>query len=375
VNTYSHVLFTWTAARRLCPGRRRLAWFAAAGAGLPDVPYIARGARLLWKGGGRVKRREALAKLDYFSEPDWTPDLALHSLVSVAPVLAASGTVSSPVVRDGLRAMSLGWAAHNLVDLATHASDARPHLWPISSRRWRSPISYWERRSHALPVLILEHAALVAVAGWALRDPPRERVRPRPRLARVRDSTGLAASFLHHPRQVGALVPTSRRTVREMLDMTSWRGVERVVELGAGTGVYTEQLLERVGPDAQVLAFEIDRVLARGLEQRFADSRLRVICDSAENLHEYLNGHSVDVVVSALPFTTLPEPFRARIYRAIVTALEPAGMMLAIQYSKARQGDLQRLFSTVEHRWALHNVPPALLYACLGPGALTAGSS
>ncbi len=375
MNTYSHVLFTWAAARRLCPRRPRLAWFAAAGAGLPDLPYIARGARLLWKGGARVQRRDVLAKLDYYSEPDWTPDLALHSLVSVAPVLVASGAVQSPALRGGLRALSLGWAGHNLVDLATHASDARPHLWPISSRRWQSPVSYWERRSHALPMVVLEHAALVALAASALANLPRRKGARPSWSTRVRNSTDLAMSFLRHPRQVGALVPTSRRTVSQMLDMSSWGHVRRVVELGAGTGVYTAQLLDRVGPDAHVLAFEIETGLARGLEERFEDTRLRVICDSAENLEEYLDGERVDIVVSALPFTTLPEAVRARIYRAIVVALDPAGAMLAIQYSTARQGDLKRLFSTVERRWAFRNVPPALLYACRGPAPGNAGST
>lgn len=369
MNTYSHVLMTWAAARRLRPQRPRTALMAAAGAGLPDLPYLARAARPVTSKRGLTKH-EVLEKLDYFNEPDWTPDLALHSLVLIAPLYGAAGALPTPASREGVRALALGWVGHNLVDLATHASDARPHLWPVSRRRWRSPLSYWERPSHAVPVLIAEHLALLAIAAHVgYRRVPRNYYRRgrRTPLQRLGDLTSLMTTFVEHPRQVGALVPTSRRTVREMLDMTDWRHVKRVVELGAGTGVYTAQLLERVGRDARVLAFEIDGRLARRLGERFTDQRLRVVDQSAETLADHLGGEQVDVIVSALPFTTLPEPVRKAVYDAIASALRPNGVMLAIQYSTVRQRDFERMFSEVDRRLAVHNMPPAMLYACRGP--------
>src|SRR5437899_89856 len=82
-------------------------------------------------------------------------------------------------------------------------------------------------------------------AGTQNGSNPR-RVRHRARA--LRDFARLAATFAAHPRQVGALVPTSRRTVQEMLDMTDLRRARLVVELGAGTGAYTGELLRRIGP-------------------------------------------------------------------------------------------------------------------------------
>lgn len=175
------------------------------------------------------------------------------------------------------------------------------------------------------------------------------------------------ATFIKHPRQVGALVPTSKSTVGTMLDMTEWGRVSCVVELGAGTGVYTEELLRRVGPDAMVIAFEIDPGLAHRLTQRLHDGRLRVVNESAENLAAHLNGHKADVIVSALPFTTLAKAVREAVLSAITDGLAPDGVMLAIQYSAARQRDLERLFGSVRRQRALRNVPPALVYACRGP--------
>lgn len=39
-------------------------------------------------------------------------------------------------------------------------------------------------------------------------------------------------------------------------------------------------------------------------------------------------------------------------------------MILAIQYSTARQRDLERVFGKVRRRRSIRNLPPALLYAC-----------
>jgi phospholipid N-methyltransferase len=70
-------------------------------------------------------------------------------------------------------------------------------------------------------------------------------------------------AFVADPRAVGAVLPTSRWAVRDMLDMADVAAAGLVVELGAGTGVQTGELLARLRPDARLIAFEIDARLAR----------------------------------------------------------------------------------------------------------------
>src|SRR4051794_23323498 len=82
-------------------------------------------------------------------------------------------------------------------------------------------------------------------------------------------------AFIAHPRQVGAILPTSRWAVRDMLDLADVPGAGLVVELGAGTGVSTGEVLARLKPGGRVLALEIDPRLAKILEERFPDPRLR----------------------------------------------------------------------------------------------------
>ena len=174
-------------------------------------------------------------------------------------------------------------------------------------------------------------------------------------------------SFLAHPRQVGAILPTSRWAVRDMLDMANLPRARNVAEFGAGTGVYTGEILKRLRPEARFLAFEIDPNLAAVLSERFEDPRLEIINDSAENVEDYLNGAKADVIVSAVPFTSLPENAKESVFRAAAQALAPEGVMVQIQYSTVLQEDLTRRFASVRRRLSPLNVPPAFLYACRKP--------
>ena len=174
-------------------------------------------------------------------------------------------------------------------------------------------------------------------------------------------------SFLSNPRAVGAVLPTSQRTVRDMLDMANFAQARCVVELGAGTGVYTEEVLKRLRPDGRFLAFEIDPDLVSTLSERIEDQRLQVINDSAENLEDYLGGEKVDIIVSAIPYTSLPAPVKQSVYRQITRVLAPEGVMILIQYSTFVQRDLERIFASVRRRISPLNVPPAFLFRCSTP--------
>jgi phospholipid N-methyltransferase len=171
-------------------------------------------------------------------------------------------------------------------------------------------------------------------------------------------------AFAANPRQVGAILPTSRLAVRDMLDMADMSSASLVVELGAGTGSQTGEILARMAPDARLVALEIDPRLARRLEERFDDPRLQVVRDSAEHLREHLGDEQADVLVCALPFTSLEPGLRRRILDSLPAALRPDGVALVIQYSPIILPELRRLFPSVRWRISPLNVPPAFLFAC-----------
>ena len=174
-----------------------------------------------------------------------------------------------------------------------------------------------------------------------------------------------ARSFLKEPRRVGAVLPTSRRTAGGMLGMAPMIDrAKHVVELGAGTGPITREVLPRLGPEARFLVYELDADLAARLAGEFTDPRVQVIADSAARLEEHLAGARADVMFSALPFTSLPPEIRAELLDVTRRVLADDGVLVVLQYSPFVVGELRRRFGSVERRFSLLNVPPAVLYAC-----------
>jgi phospholipid N-methyltransferase len=333
---------------------------------LPDLPYAAHAAATIAAPGGR-RRRDALPdRLDYGGTPSWAPDLALHSLITPAALAAAALAARRPGTRRRLLALAAGLAGHALTDLPVHHSDARPHLWPLSPRRWRSPLSAWDPRHHAVPVAAAEHLlAGLALASLAqhVKVPARRPVGGRPG-----DLAAFLRAFAASPQQVGAIAPTSPRAARVMLGMADWEGARTIAELGPGTGAFTRGILARARPDATVLAIEADPRLASLLRRRHgSDARLQVLAESAAGLAGRLDGRPADIIVSGLPFTSLPRSERDAILTAITGTLAPGGVLLAIQYSTARQGFFEQAFGQVDRRFSVLNLPPAVLYACRGP--------
>src|SRR5918995_2299183 len=139
-------------------------------------------------------------------------------------------------------------------------------------------------------------------------------------------------SMLANPREVGAVWPTSRWAVRDLLEMGDLARARTVVEFGVGTGVYTEEVLKQLHPEGTFLAFEIDPDLASAVGTRLKDPRLRVINDSAENVDDYLEGEKADYIVSSVPFTSLPADGGGRLLRGAPTAPAAGRQMLIPQH-------------------------------------------
>lgn len=188
--------------------------------------------------------------------------------------------------------------------------------------------------------------------------------------------------FVREPLTVGAVWPSSRALSRVVADSCHVRHDSTLVELGAGTGAFTELLLERVGRRGRFLAIEINATNAAILRRRFPNCT--VVLDSAERLAACLNGARADCIVSGLAWGTMPRRTQNQILSAVLDSLTRDGHFIAFAYAHAawlpasrRFGDLlRRHFTHVETTpivW--RNLPPAFVIRCSGKVATVSQDS
>ena len=101
-----------------------------------------------------------------------------------------------------------------------------------------------------------------------------------------RDSSGgplwhFLRGFIKHPVMVGSVIPSSRILIDKMLEPVDWANCKLFVEYGPGVGTFTEHVLQRMAPDATLIAIDTNADFTRYLRRKFADNRLFAITGSA----------------------------------------------------------------------------------------------
>jgi phospholipid N-methyltransferase len=170
--------------------------------------------------------------------------------------------------------------------------------------------------------------------------------------------------FFSEPGRIGSIVPSSRYLCKQMLKQINWSKAGVIVELGPGTGVFTQAILRKKRADSFYFVVERDPHFRAVLRTRFP--RL-VVREEAVKLSEYvkeLGLPPVDVIVSGLPFANFPEELRTAILDEILAVLAPNGLFITFQYSLQLQSELEERFSRVDVTFTPLNIPPAFIYTC-----------
>ena len=118
-------------------------------------------------------------------------------------------------------------------------------------------------------------------------------------------------------------------------------------------------------PDARLLAIEIDPALHAHAANVIRDPRLTVHLGSAEQLAEALAIYQLpapDVVVSCLPFSTMPPELANRIAAEIARVLAPAGRLVAYQARAQLPRHATPHLGAPEWQWEWFNIPPVRVF-------------
>ncbi|RZU00846.1 class I SAM-dependent methyltransferase [Rivibacter subsaxonicus] len=176
----------------------------------------------------------------------------------------------------------------------------------------------------------------------------------------LRDATFVHSAVLS-PALVGAMLPSSRWLAHSMA--RSARGAHLLVDLGAGTGAITAALVEH-HPGVPLVAVEMQARLASLLARRFpqVDVRHAAAHDVLDSLHD---APADTVLVSSLPFRSLPEPWRQRSMAAIEAFLNADSTRRLVQYTYQPRAPFAPLSNGLRwHREHMvwRNAPPAAIW-------------
>jgi len=174
--------------------------------------------------------------------------------------------------------------------------------------------------------------------------------------------------FVRHGTQIATFVPSSKYVARSICQGIDFDKAKCIVELGAGTGPITRELLAHRKPHARVIVVELDPDFCKRLRERFPAAD--IVEGDARTLDKLLADRgitAVDHVISGLPLPSFPAPLRDAIVVSSAKALAPGGTFRQLTNMPwVYQGLYKSYFDEVEFRLVVRNFPPAGSYICRG---------
>jgi phosphatidylethanolamine/phosphatidyl-N-methylethanolamine N-methyltransferase len=175
--------------------------------------------------------------------------------------------------------------------------------------------------------------------------------------------------WIKHPLQMASVLPSGQPLARMMISAMPDQS-ECVIELGGGTGVITEALLDHGVSPAQLLVLEMNETMHGILRNRFPHAH--VLCADARHVNELakrtgvLAPEGADAILSSLGLLTMPPSLQQDILAAAFAVLRPGGVFVQYTYGlrsplhEQVRKDLRLRCERVGMVW--RNLPPAQVY-------------
>lgn len=180
------------------------------------------------------------------------------------------------------------------------------------------------------------------------------------------------------PRSIGMICPSGPILAQAMAENVplpeAWPDgtFDVVVELGAGTGTVTHELLRRGVSPQCLLVIERAEGMVELLRLRFPG--LRIVHGDAARLSRHIPAQAnVTCIVSSLPLVSLPDEVRKSII-AEMAAVLGAGLLIQYTYSLRRHFILMKEgFRCIRSRRIWRNLPPAKVLVLAGSSPADSG--
>jgi phosphatidylethanolamine/phosphatidyl-N-methylethanolamine N-methyltransferase len=182
-------------------------------------------------------------------------------------------------------------------------------------------------------------------------------------LAKLSATTLFLQELVSSPRQVGAILPSSKNLAVAMARWLPLDSNSYALELGPGTGVVTQALLDRGLREDRLIAIEQSPKMADHLRSRFP--KAKIITGDAFQLDKLLKRHAreadnIGVVFSSLPLLNFEPHIAERLAKKIRATLPAGGKLIQYSYHLGnKQPKAANHFQYLASDLIWLNLPPA----------------
>lgn len=164
-------------------------------------------------------------------------------------------------------------------------------------------------------------------------------------------------------KMVGAITPSSKFLTKDIMKEINFKGVEVIVELGGGTGVFTKELISLKESETILVVFEKNYVFYKKLRKLFKNhNNVYILLGCASNLKKKINSigiKKVDYIISGLPFSNFSSNEAELIFKEIQKVLN--GELILFQYTLKLKNILSNYFHISKIKKIYFNLPPAYI--------------
>lgn len=180
----------------------------------------------------------------------------------------------------------------------------------------------------------------------------------------VADEVRFLRNWIDKPLTTGAVSPSGKALTRLMASFVDPNDDLPVIELGPGTGVVTQALLERGVAPGRIVSIEYNPQFCRLLEQRYPGvSFIEGDAFDLDLAFAATEGRRLSAVVSSLPLFTQPLPKRKHLLEGMLARMMPGAPFIQFSYALVPPVPAVAGAYTVEvTNWVLKNVPPARVW-------------
>ena len=185
---------------------------------------------------------------------------------------------------------------------------------------------------------------------------------------RVRQDTRFIKNWLGNPLKTGAIVPSSTELANEMASFVPLGTDLPVLEIGPGTGVVTQALLDHGVKPEKLVAIEYSADFCTLIRDKFPN--IDVINGDGFKVQATLSKHfekqpRFAAIVSSLPLLNSPKDNRQELLADVLELLD-GNPFIQFSYGLRAPVAAPRGVSVEKTPWITRNIPPARVFVYRG---------